>query len=178
MDSVAVKKMEGLFVHSMGKTSGKAIRGLSPGSVGNKYNPQFWNVVNVEPNPVENVTDVQLDHLRWAMGWVGKEDFTKDSFEAPTKLHCFHCSKGESVFVDPPPAVVTNPTGATAALGDNPGRRTFGVAFDCQMRLIVIMVCGSNRSHRLGGKSSATPDKTLRKWALKLRIATLVALRW
>jgi hypothetical protein len=57
------------------------------------------------------------------MGWVGEEDFTKDVFEATTKLHCFHSSKGESVFVDPPPAVITNPTGATAALGDNLGRR-------------------------------------------------------
>jgi len=57
------------------------------------------------------------------MGWVGKEDFTKDSFKAPTKLHCFHSSKGESVFVDPPPAVVTNPTGSTVALGDDPRRR-------------------------------------------------------
>jgi hypothetical protein len=57
------------------------------------------------------------------MGWVGKEDFTKYAFKAPTKLHCFHSSKGENVFVDPPPAVITNPMGATAMLGDNPGRR-------------------------------------------------------
>ncbi len=57
------------------------------------------------------------------MGWVGKEDFTEDLFKGPTKLHYFHCSEGEGVFVDPPPAVVTNPTGATTSLGDNPGRR-------------------------------------------------------
>ncbi len=57
------------------------------------------------------------------MGWVGKEDFLKDAFEGPTKLHCFHRSKEEGVFGDPPLAVVTNPTGAAAALGDNPGRR-------------------------------------------------------
>ncbi len=61
--------------------------------------------------------------MHWAMGRVGKEDFTEDSFKGPTKLHCFHHSKGEGVFVDPPPAVVTNPMGATVALGDNPGRR-------------------------------------------------------
>jgi hypothetical protein len=57
------------------------------------------------------------------MGWVSKEVFTEDLFKGPTKLHCFHCSKGESVIVDPPPAVVTNPTGSTAVFGDNPGRR-------------------------------------------------------
>jgi hypothetical protein len=57
------------------------------------------------------------------MGWVVEEDFTEDLFKGPTKLHCFHCSEGEGVFVDPLPAVVTNPTGAIAVLGDNPGRR-------------------------------------------------------
>ncbi len=35
---------------------------------------------------------------------------------------------------------------------------------------------GSIQSQRFGGKSSATPAKTLRKWALKLRKATLAAL--
>jgi hypothetical protein len=44
-------------------------------------------------------------------------------FKGPTKLHCIHCSKGEGVFVDPPPAVATNPMGEMAGLGDNPGRR-------------------------------------------------------
>ncbi len=38
-------------------------------------------------------------------------------------MHCFNRSKGESVFVDPPLAVVTNPMGAMTVLGDNPGRR-------------------------------------------------------
>ncbi len=57
------------------------------------------------------------------MGWVGEEDFTEDSFKGPTKLHCFHHGEGEGVFIDPPPAVVTNPMGAMAALGDNPRRK-------------------------------------------------------
>ncbi len=52
-----------------------------------------------------------------------------------------------------------------------------GVALDCPIRLIVILVCGSSQSHRFGGKLSATPAKMLRKWALKLRMATLAALR-
>ena len=43
----------------------------------------------------------------------------------------------------------------------------------------VILVCGSRQSHRLGGKPSATPAKTLRKWTLKFWIATYAALcRW
>jgi hypothetical protein len=54
------------------------------------------------------------------MGWVGKEDFTEDSFKEPTKLHCFHYSKGEGVFVDPPPAVVTNPMGGDGRIGGQP----------------------------------------------------------
>ncbi len=57
------------------------------------------------------------------MGWVGEEDFLMDALEGPTKLHCFHHSKGEGVFVDPPPAVVANPMGAVAVLGGNPGTR-------------------------------------------------------
>jgi hypothetical protein len=40
------------------------------------------------------------------------------------------------------------------------------------MRLIVISVCGSSQSHKLGGKLLDTPVITLRKWALKLRMAT------
>ena len=43
------------------------------------------------------------------------------------------------------------------------------------MRLSVISVCGSSRSHRLIGKSSATPANTLRKCALKFRMATSAA---
>ena len=54
---------------------------------------------------------------------------------------------------------------------------TFGVALDCRIRLTVISVCGRSLSHKLGGKSSATPASTLRKWALKFRIATSAALR-
>jgi hypothetical protein len=50
------------------------------------------------------------------------------------------------------------------------------VALDCHIRLIVILVCGSSRSQRFGGKSLVTPAKTLRKWALKLRMATSAAL--
>ncbi len=34
MVSVAVKKIGGLFVHPIGRTSGNVIKGLSPGSVG------------------------------------------------------------------------------------------------------------------------------------------------
>ena len=41
----------------------------------------------------------------------------------------------------------------------------------------MILVCGSSLSHELGGKLSAVPASTLRKWALKLRIATSAALR-
>eukprot|EP00956_Cyclotella_meneghiniana_P007283 scaffold9923_cov20-Cyclotella_meneghiniana.AAC.1 len=52
-----------------------------------------------------------------------------------------------------------------------------GVAFDCRRRLRVISVCGKSLSHRLGGKLSAVPANTLRKCALKLRIATSAALR-
>jgi hypothetical protein len=52
-----------------------------------------------------------------------------------------------------------------------------GVTLDCQIRLIVISVCGSSQSQRFGEKLSATPAKTLRKWALKLRMATLAASR-
>eukprot|EP00956_Cyclotella_meneghiniana_P003706 scaffold4513_cov37-Cyclotella_meneghiniana.AAC.1 len=52
-----------------------------------------------------------------------------------------------------------------------------GVALDWHRRLSVISVCGSSLSHRLGGKLSAVPASTLRKWALKLRIATSAALR-
>ncbi len=51
-----------------------------------------------------------------------------------------------------------------------------GVAVDCKIRLIVILVCGSSWSHRFGGKLLATPAKTLRKWALNLHMATLAAL--
>ncbi len=51
-----------------------------------------------------------------------------------------------------------------------------GVALDCQIILIVISVCGSSQSQRFGGKLSATPAETLRKCALKLRVATLAAL--
>ena len=39
----------------------------------------------------------------------------------------------------------------------------------------MISVCGRSLSHKLGGKSSATPASTLRKWALKFRIATSAA---
>jgi hypothetical protein len=46
------------------------------------------------------------------------------------------------------------------------------VALDCRMRLNVISVCGRSRSHRLEGKSAATPAMKLSKWALKLRMAT------
>jgi hypothetical protein len=55
--------------------------------------------------------------------------------------------------------------------------KTLGVALDCQIRLILILVFGSSGSQRFGGKSSATPAKMLRKWALKLRMATLAVLR-
>ncbi len=47
---------------------------------------------------------------------------------------------------------------------------------DCWIRLIMILVCGSSQSQRFGGKLSATPAKMLRKWALKLRMATSAAL--
>jgi hypothetical protein len=46
-----------------------------------------------------------------------------------------------------------------------------GVRLDCQIKSIVILVCGSNRSQRFGGKLSATQAKSLKKWALKLRMA-------
>ena len=42
---------------------------------------------------------------------------------------------------------------------------------ECWMRLIVILVCESS------GKSSDTPASTLRKWALKLHMATSAAFR-
>ena len=47
-----------------------------------------------------------------------------------------------------------------------------------RMRLIVISVCGSSWSHRLGGKLLDTPTITLRKWALRLCMATSAAFRW
>ncbi len=53
--------------------------------------------------------------------------------------------------------------------------KTLGVALDCQIRLIVILVCGSSQSKRFGGKLLATPAKILRKWDLKLRMTTLAA---
>jgi hypothetical protein len=40
----------------------------------------------------------------------------------------------------------------------------------------VISLCGSSQSQRFGGKLSATLVKMLRKWALKLHMATLAAL--
>ena len=52
---------------------------------------------------------------------------------------------------------------------------TFGVALDCGMRLMVILVCDSSQSHKLGGKSSDTLASTPRKWALKLRMAASAA---
>jgi hypothetical protein len=55
--------------------------------------------------------------------------------------------------------------------------KTLGVALDCQIRLIVILVCGSSQSYRFGGKLLATLAKMLRKWALKLCMATSAALR-
>jgi hypothetical protein len=55
--------------------------------------------------------------------------------------------------------------------------KTLGVALDFQIRLIVISVCGSSRFQRFGGNLLATLAKTLRKWALKLRMATLAAFR-
>ncbi len=54
--------------------------------------------------------------------------------------------------------------------------KILGVALDCQIRFIVMSVCGSSQSQRFGGKLLATPAKTLRKWALKLRMATSAAL--
>ncbi len=41
----------------------------------------------------------------------------------------------------------------------------------------MILVCGSSRSHKVGGKLSDTPASTLRKWALKLCMATSAAFR-
>ena len=41
----------------------------------------------------------------------------------------------------------------------------------------MISACGSSRSHRFSGKSSATPAITLRKCVLKFRIATSAAFR-
>ena len=38
-------------------------------------------------------------------------------------------------------------------------------------------VCGSSRSHKLGGKSLDTTASTLRKWALKLRMVTSAEFR-
>ena len=52
---------------------------------------------------------------------------------------------------------------------------TVGVALDCHRRLSVISVCGSNLSHKLGGKSLGTPAGTLRKCILKLPMATSAA---
>ena len=42
----------------------------------------------------------------------------------------------------------------------------------------MILVCGSSLSHRFGGKLFDTPVRTLRKWALKLRMTTSTALCW
>ena len=52
-----------------------------------------------------------------------------------------------------------------------------GVAFDCRSRLRVISVCGSSLSHRWSGNDSAVPASMLRKWDLKLRMATSAAFR-
>jgi hypothetical protein len=43
----------------------------------------------------------------------------------------------------------------------------------------VISVSGNSRSHRIGGKPSATPARMLRKWFLKFRMPTSAAFqRW
>ena len=54
---------------------------------------------------------------------------------------------------------------------------TLGEALDWRRRFNVISACGSNLSRRLGGKSSATPARMLRKCALKLHMATSAALQ-
>ena len=54
---------------------------------------------------------------------------------------------------------------------------TVGVAFDCRSRFRVISVCGSSLSHKWSGNDSAVPASTLRKWDLKLRMATSAAFR-
>ena len=52
-----------------------------------------------------------------------------------------------------------------------------GVALNWRRRLIVIYACGSSRSQSWSGKLLATLARMLMKWALKLRMATLAALR-
>ena len=52
-----------------------------------------------------------------------------------------------------------------------------GVALDWRMRLIVTSACGSSQSQSWSRKLSATPDRMLRKWALKFWMATSAALR-
>ena len=49
---------------------------------------------------------------------------------------------------------------------------------DCRNRLSVISVCGRRRSHNEGGKSSAAPANTLKKWPLKFHMVTPAAFLW
>ena len=54
-----------------------------------------------------------------------------------------------------------------------------GVGLDWQSKLIVILACERSFSHSFMGRSGAMPARMLRKFALKLLMATSAAfLRW
>ncbi len=83
---------------------------------------QFWNIIHIEGDAIESITDVELHEGDQPKAWVGKEDFPEDTIKCMAKLHGLNGSQGEGVLVYFPPAVINNPTWTLLSLGDHPRR--------------------------------------------------------
>lgn len=60
-----------------------------------KNHAKFRDVLYVQVDSVEAVTQVHLDQSDGAQGWIGEQDFSKDPIQGVAKLHRLHSSGGK-----------------------------------------------------------------------------------
>jgi hypothetical protein len=69
-----------------------------------------------DPQPVETIGKIHFDHENRSKAAVGMANFVESAIQGPTKLHCFHGCKWDSVSIDATEGQVNDDTVTTIPL--------------------------------------------------------------